>query len=84
MADCEKPTQILKYLYIGGSKNAKDKKLLRELNIKYILNCTPKRSSDPEAGCPNYYEKEKLFVYKRIPIFDNKGEDMIQHMETAV
>jgi protein-tyrosine phosphatase len=83
MAVCEKPTQILKYLYIGNSKNAKDKKLLKELNIKYILNCTPKRSNDPEAGCPNYYEKEKIFVYKRIPIFDNKGEDIMQHMETA-
>ena len=73
----------LKHLFIGGSKNAKDKKLLKELNIKYILNCTPKRSVDPEAGCPNYYEKEKLFVYKRIPIFDNKGEDIMAHMATA-
>ena len=33
-----------------------------------------------ESGCPNFYEKEKLFRYKRIPIFDNRGEDILSHM----
>lgn len=53
------------------------------MKVKYILNCTPTRSQDNEAGCPNFYEKEKSFVYKRIPIFDNKGEDILSHMTTA-
>lgn len=74
---------ILGYLYLGGKNDAKDKAKLQKLNIKYILNCTPPRTVDREAGCSNFYEKEKLFVYKRIPIFDNKGEDIISHMNTA-
>lgn len=74
---------ILGYLYLGGKVDAKDKVKLQKLGIKYILNCTPPRTQDKENGCPNYYEKEKAFVYKRIPIFDNKGEDILSHMTTA-
>lgn len=74
---------ILGYLYLGGKSDAKDKEKLLKLKIKYILNCTPPRTLDRENGCSNYYEKEKTFVYKRIPIFDNKGEDIIAHMKTA-
>mmetsp|Transcript_2422 Transcript_2422/g.4034 ORF Transcript_2422/g.4034 Transcript_2422/m.4034 type:complete len:227 (-) Transcript_2422:1-681(-) len=76
-------SQVLSYLYLGGKADAKDKTKLQKLKIKYILNCTPPRTVDPEAGCPNFYEKEKSFVYKRIPIFDNKGEDIIAHMSAA-
>lgn len=76
-------SQVLSYLYLGGKADAKDKATLQKLKIKYILNCTPPRTVDREAGCPSYYEKEKLFVYKRIPIFDNKGEDIIAHMTEA-
>jgi protein-tyrosine phosphatase len=76
-------SQILSFLYLGGKADAKDKDKLKKLNIKYILNCTPPRTLDPENGCPNYYEKEKSFIYKRIPIFDNKGEDIMGHMNTA-
>jgi protein-tyrosine phosphatase len=50
-----------------------------------VLNCTPPRTSDPEAGVPNYFEKEKTFKYLRIPIFDNKGEDiLLTHLPTAI
>ena len=80
----KRPSKILSFLYIGSREHAKDKKMLLELNIKYILNCTPKRKDDPEAGCPNFYEKDKTFVYKRIPLFDNKGEDILPYMDTAV
>ena len=82
--DCERITPIVgKHIYLGSAKNAKDKKLLQELGIKYVLNCTPRKADDP-LGCPNYFEKERLFVYKRIPIFDNKGEHLMPHMEKAV
>ena len=40
-------------------------------------------SLDPEAGVSNFFEKERLFSYKRISIFDNRGEDILAHMETA-
>jgi hypothetical protein len=74
---------VLGYLYLGGKADAKDKAKLQKLKIKYILNCTPPRTQDPENGCSNFYEKEKAFVYKRIPIFDNKGEDIMSHLKTA-
>lgn len=79
----KKPSQILSYLYLGGKSDAKSKDTLLSLNIKYILNCTPARTADPECGCPNFYQKEKLFHYLRIPIFDNIGEDLITHMDAA-
>ena len=76
-------SQILSYLYLGGKNDAKDKDKLSKMKIKYILNCTPQRTDDPESGCPNFYQKEKLFTYKRIAIFDNIGEDVLSHMTTA-
>lgn len=44
------------------------------------------RSLDPVAGCPNFFEGRSPppFAYKRIPIFDNRGEDILQHMDGAV
>lgn len=81
--DNTKPSQILSYLYLGNKQNAKNKEALLKYKIKYILNCTPKRTDDPENGCPNYYEKDKTFIYKRIPIFDNRGEDLISYMNIA-
>lgn len=70
-------------LYLGSAKDAKQKALLVNLNIKYILNCTPRRSDDPENGCPNFFEKERSFKYKRIPVFDNRGEDLLLYMDEA-
>ncbi|KAJ1416669.1 hypothetical protein B484DRAFT_310195, partial [Ochromonadaceae sp. CCMP2298] len=78
-----KPSQILSYIYIGNRAHAKSRELLQKLNIKYVLNCTPERTRDPEFGCPNFYEKERAFVYKRISVFDNHGEDILTHMDTA-
>ena len=66
-------SKILKNVYLGGKNEAKSSKFLQDLNVKYILNCTPTRNIDPQNGCPNYFEKERLFKYLRIPIFDNRG-----------
>ena len=41
-------------------------------------------SLDPEAGCPNFFEKDAQYTYKRIPIFDNRGEDILQYMDQAI
>jgi Dual specificity phosphatase, catalytic domain len=82
MAD-NKPSKILGYLYLGGKQDAKAKSLLQTLKIRYILNVTPPRSMDPESGCPSFFEKEGSFVYKRIPVFDNRGEDLLQYMEQS-
>lgn len=80
----KKPSKVLSFLYIGSRHHAKDKKTLLELNVKYILNCTPKRIEDPEAGCPNFYEKEKTFVYKRISAFDNTAANLTPFFDTAI
>lgn len=39
---------------------------------------------DPAAGCPNFFEKEGTFTYKRISIFDNAGEDILSFMASAI
>lgn len=83
MSDIKNPSKILGYLYLGGKQDAKAKNLLLQLKIKYILNVTPPRSLDPESGCPSFFEKEKAFVYKRIPVFDNRGEDLLQYMDQS-
>lgn len=72
-------------LYIGSKADAKAEKTLRERGIKFIVNCTPTRNLDPEAGCPNFFEGRTPppFTYKRIPIFDNRGEDILQYMEAV-
>lgn len=76
ISDQIRPSQILGgdcKLYLGGKVDAKAKNMLQSLGIKYILNCTPPRAMDPETGCPNFFEKERSFVYRRIPVFDNRG-----------
>ena len=83
MSEIRGPSKILGYLYLGGKQDAKAKSLLQQLKIKYILNVTPQRSVDPESGCPSFFEKEKSFVYNRIPVFDNRGEDLLQYMDQS-
>lgn len=78
-----RPSQLLKHVFVGSKNDAKQKELLQSLKISHILNCTPTRKMDPEAGCPNYFEKEQTFKYLRIPIFDNKGENLLSHLPTA-
>ena len=79
----EGPSQILSYLYIGNKNHAKSLKILAQYEIKYIINCTPKRSDDRENGCSNYFEKQKEIglTYQRIPILDNRGENIIPYIE---
>eukprot|EP01039_Chlorochromonas_danica_P002991 gene2991-3261_t len=83
METSNEPSQILSYLFLGGRATAKSKSLLLHHNIKYILNCTPNRTADPETGCPNFFEKDSTFKYQRIPIFDNRAEEILNYMELA-
>jgi hypothetical protein len=72
-------------LFLGSKESARSIDILKKNQIKYILNCTPTRNVDPEAGVPNFFEKGRFsgFTYKRIPIFDNKGEDLVPHFDAA-
>jgi protein-tyrosine phosphatase len=82
----KRPSQVLPFLYIGDKKHAKNRAVMQELNIKRIVNVTPTRAVDPIAGCMNFFEKEGAdkFLYRRIPINDNRGEDLLSHLDSVV
>ena len=57
------PTKILDHLFLGSKAHARDRDLLEQLKITHILNVTPPKTVDPVAGVPNFFEKDKKFVY---------------------
>ncbi|CAM9132727.1 unnamed protein product [Choristocarpus tenellus] len=58
--------------------------MLQELGINRVLNVTPPKTMDPANGVPNFFEKDRTMTYKRVPIFDNRGEDLLQHFEACI
>lgn len=65
-------------IYLGGKADAKNyEKLVNRWKIKHVLNCTPPKQTNIEAGVPNYFEKSNTqqqhqrLVYHRIPIYDS-------------
>ncbi|GLE05500.1 hypothetical protein PINS_up014523 [Pythium insidiosum] len=71
------PSHIIDHVYVGSRADAKDKQRLRELGITHILNVTPTKTADPIAGVPNFFEKDKSFVYSRCAVMDNKAENLM-------
>ena len=63
-----KPTQIINNLYLGSSFNAYDLELLKNYNIKVILNITHEIN--------NFYQSELDLNYYKFPIFDNNLDDI--------
>ncbi|CAN0452784.1 unnamed protein product, partial [Phaeothamnion confervicola] len=78
------PAQVLPFLYIGSKAHAKNRALLRSLNVKRIINATPTRSLDPNGGVPNFWEKEGGITYKRVPVYDNRGEGLSAHLNSSI
>ncbi|CAN0120704.1 unnamed protein product [Ectocarpus sp. 8 AP-2014] len=39
---------------------------------------------DPTNGVPNFFEKDRAMTYKRVAVFDNRGEDLLQHLESCI
>jgi dual specificity MAP kinase phosphatase len=66
------PVFILSYLILGSEKDAHCKEVLEEFGVKYILNVT--------ANCPNYFEEEQRFVYKRIAVSDTGTQKLSQYI----
>ncbi|OEU14435.1 phosphatases II, partial [Fragilariopsis cylindrus CCMP1102] len=61
-------------IYIGGKVEAKDyDKLITRWKITHVLNITPTKQTNIEAGVPNYFESSSKcnLKYKRIPIYDS-------------
>ena len=70
-------SQLLPWLYVGSKKAAKCRPLLRELGVTHVLNMTPSRTTDPAAGVPNYFEKDRALTYRRCSMFDTKAENLL-------
>lgn len=70
----------LNWIWIGDREDARDLQLLKQKNIKYILNCTPTRT---EGGVPNYYEKDPTMSYCRLAMLDNSTQLLSKHYEAA-
>lgn len=52
-----------------------------------ILNCFESLGHsrmDPTNGVPNFFEKDRAMTYKRVAVFDNRGEDLLQHLESCI
>ncbi|KAJ1452392.1 protein-tyrosine phosphatase-like protein [Pelagophyceae sp. CCMP2097] len=73
------PPLVQPGLYLGARAHAKDRGALRECLVKSVVNCTPPKSADPTAGCPNFFPND--LEYLRIPVFDNQAEDVLCHFE---
>ncbi|CAN0355666.1 unnamed protein product, partial [Discosporangium mesarthrocarpum] len=82
--DDKRPSRVLEYLYIGSRVHAKNRGLLKELGINRVLNVTPPKTMDPTNGIPNFFEKDRSMTYKRVPVFDNRGEDILAHLDSSL
>ncbi|CAN0130737.1 unnamed protein product [Pylaiella littoralis] len=80
----KRPSRVLEHLFIGSRAHAKNRGLLQDLGINRILNVTPARTMDPTNGVPNFFEKDRSMTYKRVAVFDNRGEDLLQHLESCI
>ena len=58
-------------IYIGDKQLAKDYSKLKEMGIKYIINCTPDVC---EGGIANFFDSESSFNYLRLPMNDTVTE----------
>ena len=75
------PKSLLSWLYVGDKQLAKDRALLRRLNVRYILNATPPLT---EGGVANFFERERDLTYLRLPLRDSNTERLAAHVPGAV
>lgn len=68
------PSKILDWLYIGNYQNAMDKKELKSLKIKYVLNCA--------SECQSIQDKD--FKFKHLKIIDKPNYQIIEHFNSAI
>jgi len=69
-------TEVIPNLYLGNAMDASDESLLRNCNIRYILNLT--------SSCPNYFSDNSTYRYKQIQIEDSCREDIKGIIEEAI
>ena len=49
--------------------------VFKDFKIRYVLNVTP--------GCPNYFEENKDFTYKRIAVTDTGSQKLSDKFQEA-
>ena len=72
--DCQ-ISEILPGLYLGSSRDAENLELLKERQIKTIINIS--------TTLPCYFEKENIFEYRQLPCHDSPNQNIIQYFETT-
>jgi len=71
--DSYKMSEVLPGLYLGNAHDAKDMNLLKQNNIKFIINIS--------TTIPCYYENENLFEYLQLSCNDSCQENILQYFE---
>ena len=69
------PIAVLSHLVLGNEKDASSWETFKSFNVSYILNITPR--------CPNYFESDSRYKYKRIIANDTGSQKLIDHFEEA-
>jgi len=67
------------HLFIGDKYASRDRELLRQLNIKTIINCTTNPKNG--GGIRNYFPSD--FYYLRVPVKDSDLEDLSPYFAEA-
>lgn len=83
------PTNIIDNIYLGNGYNASNYSVIRDYNIKYIVNVTKE--------IPNYYEYNIIsnnnctistynldIKYFTIPIYDNAENHILEHIDKVL
>ncbi|CAF3348419.1 unnamed protein product [Rotaria socialis] len=68
-------SEIISGLYLGNSRDAEDKNLLQQNQIKLVINIS--------TSIPCYFENENAFEYIRVPCHDSSNQNILQYFETT-
>jgi len=73
--ECCQLSEILPGLFLGSSRDAEDLNLLKQYQIKTIINIS--------TSIPCYFENENYFEYLRLPCHDSPNQNILQYFETT-
>jgi hypothetical protein len=68
-------SEILSGLYLGNARDAEDLNLLKQNQIKTVINIS--------TSIPCAFEDDKTFEYLRVPCHDTCKQNILQHFETT-
>jgi dual specificity MAP kinase phosphatase len=68
-------SEVFPGLYLGNARDAEDLNLLKQHEIKTVINIS--------TSIPCYFENEKVFEYHRLPCHDSPNQNILQYFETT-